>query len=245
MEIAKVHRYLRVERKTFIKEHFCSRRNSVYLIEKGDFEYTINGQTYQAAESDCVFYKKGSYYDRTVLTPVVLHIFDIDFDFIDSDAPISFFHSDRIRSDIALLNSVNADIEKNMPYIEHLLNDILHIYYSEKAAPKNHSSINDQRIVQALDIIRDRFDKGIAVSDVAKAVHLSYPQFVRLFEKNMHVTPIRYINELKLDKAKALLYTTDLPIKVIASECGFDDIYYFSNFFKTMSGVSPTAYRRT
>lgn len=235
MELAKLQRYFRVERSAFIDEHFYSRGNFLYLTEKGVFEYTVNGQTYRAKELDCVFYKKGSYYERRVLSPVVLHIFELEGAVPDSDAPVSFVNRQRILGDLALLGGADP---KDMPYISHLLRDILYTYQRQS------SPAADKRMEQALSVIHSAFHKDLAVSDIAKAVHLSYPQFNRLFAKRTGMSPVRYIRQLRAEKAKDLLYTTDLPISVVAGECGFRDIYYFSNFFKAATGLSPTQYRK-
>lgn len=240
VELVKLHKYFRVERSAFLDEQFYCRGNFLYLTEKGEYQYTVNGQGFHAKELDCVFYKKGSYYDRKVLSPVVLHLFELEEVFAYTDAPITFINRQRIHSDIALLNSLNAADKKNLPYIEHLLNDILYTHQQEQTGifqPK------DKRIAQAVEMIRKQFDKELTVTELAKAVHLSYPHFNRLFIKQLGMTPIQYIHQLRLDKAKELLYTTDLPIKTVASECGFRDIYYFSNFFKSTTGLSPTQYR--
>ena len=241
MELVKLERYFRVERNAFLDEQFYSRSNFLYLTEKGAYEYTVNGQTYRAGELECVFYKKGSYYERKVLQPAQLHLFELAEEFVTSDAPVTFRNRQRIHSDIALLNGLNAADRANLPYIEHLLNDILYTHLQEKA---DVSRENDKRIAQALELIRSQFHKGITVTEIAQAVHLSYPHFNRLFTKQFGTTPISYINGLRLDKAKELLYTTDMPIKAVASECGFRDIYYFSNFFKDATGITPTQYRK-
>ena len=243
MKSANLYAYMCVERKTFVKESFKSERNSLYLIEKGIFEYTVNGKKYTARENECVFYKKGSLYERTILSPVILHIFDIDINFTDTDAPISFNNQCRILSNIQMLSYANTDTTINLRYIEHLMNDIIETYFYEKSKglvePKS-----DERISTALKIMKNRFDKGITVEYVAKKTHLSYPQFVRSFKKVMNITPKEYINQLKLEKAKALLYTTNLSIEAIALECGFNDTFYFSNFFKKLTGRSPSDYRK-
>ncbi len=244
MELAKLQGYVRVERNTFLDERFYSARNFLYVIEKGVFAYTVNGKTYRAGELDCVFYKNGSYYERTVVSPVVLHIFELEQPFTDTEAPVSISNRQRIRADVALLGGLQGAIRENLPYIEHLLNDILHTYHQEKAQAPDTLGAADSRIRQALSIIRSNFHRELSVNALAEAVHLSYPQFNRLFVKQLGVTPIRYIHQLRLEKAKGLLYTTELPIKVIADECGFKDIYYFSNFFRTATGISPTQYRK-
>lgn len=240
MELANLQSYVRVERSTFRDEHFYSTQNFLYVIEKGVFAYTVNDKTYQARELDCVYFKKGTYYERTVVSPVILHIFELAQPLADTDAPISIANSQRIRENIALLDNLQGTVKENLPYIEHLLNDILHTHQQETAQPEH----ADSRITQALSIIRSNFHRELSVSDLAQAVHLSYPQFCRLFRKYLGSTPIHYIHQLRLEKAKGLLYTTELPINVIADECGFKDIYYFSNFFRAATGCSPSEYRK-
>lgn len=243
MELAKLQGYVRVERSTFRDEHFYSTQNFLYVIEKGVFAYTVNGKTYQARELDCVYFKKSTYYERTVVSPVILHIFELAQPLADADAPISIANSQRIRENIAFLDNLQGTVKENLPYIEHLLNDILHTHRQEKQQVPDPLETADSRITQALSIIHDNFHRELSVNALAEAVHLSYPQFNRLFVKYLGVTPIRYIHQLRLEKAKGLLYTTELPIKVIADECGFKDIYYFSNFFRAATGCSPTQYR--
>ena len=240
MEPVKLLKYFRVERSSFLDEHFICRGNFLYLTEKGSYEYTVNGKTYRAAELDLVFYKKGSYYDRKVLRPAVLHLFEIEEEIAASDAPITFLNRQRIHSDIGLLNRISAADPNDLAYIQHLLNDIVYVHRQETAGIY---PVYDKRIAQALETIRNGFDKELTVTEVAKTVHLSYPHFNRLFVKQLGITPIGYIHQLRLDKAKELLYTTDLPIKAVAVECGFRDIYYFSNFFKSTTGLSPKQYR--
>ena len=58
------------------------------------------------------------------------------------------------------------------------------------------------------------------------------------------MTPTEYVSFLRLQKAKRLLIDTDLLIKEIAAECGFSNEYYFSNFFKKRTELSPQNFRK-
>ena len=245
MEGLKLVGYFRVERSTFLDEHFYSRQNSIYITESGVYSYTHGGQTHRAEALDCVFYKKGSYYDRRVLEPVVLHIFDVEGVDWENPEPVRFSDRQRLRADLALLSSLSGAVRENLGYIEHLLRDILYLHHWEQVAARDQQLPTDTRIAQALAVIRSNFHREISLEEVAREVHLSYPHFNRLFGKTMHISPMAYIHKLRAAKAKELLHTTDLPIKVVAAECGFRDIYYFSNFFKAATGVSPKQYRET
>ena len=50
--------------------------------------------------------------------------------------------------------------------------------------------------------------------------------------------------QLKLNQAKSLLLGTDMPVKIIAFETGFESIYHFSKVFKEKTGSSPSQYRQ-
>ena len=67
--------------------------------------------------------------------------------------------------------------------------------------------------------------------------------FVRLFKKHMGVTPLAYVNSLKLEDAKRLLRTTELPLREIASELGFESESYFHKLFTTTFSMTPKKYR--
>ena len=81
------------------------------------------------------------------------------------------------------------------------------------------------------------------VAQIAKESGLSYVQFLRRFKNFCGLTPSEYINELRVQKAKKLLTDTNMLVKDIAYSCGFENEYYFSNFFKKHTAMSPTAFR--
>ena len=67
----------------------------------------------------------------------------------------------------------------------------------------------------------------------------------RVFLKSTGVTPLEFLNNVRLEAAKKLLISeTDTPISVISEQCGFKDPYYFSRFFKKKTGVTPSQYRK-
>ena len=69
--------------------------------------------------------------------------------------------------------------------------------------------------------------------------------FSRTFKAMYSTTPVKYINNLRLEKACALLTHTNLSIAEISDQCGFADSSYFSKTFKSAYGQSPANYRNS
>ena len=60
----------------------------------------------------------------------------------------------------------------------------------------------------------------------------------------MGISPGQFILQKKMETATQLLTSTDLPIASIADSLGFGSQFYFSNFFKKQTGMTPSSYRR-
>jgi AraC family transcriptional regulator len=87
-------------------------------------------------------------------------------------------------------------------------------------------------------------DASIRVEDVAEAAHTSVGHLTREFRVHFGMPPHRYLIRLRVDRARKLLASTDLPIAVIAYECGFAHQEHLTRHFKRELDATPAAYRR-
>lgn len=71
---------------------------------------------------------------------------------------------------------------------------------------------------------------------------LSYSYFKEIFIKQYGISPVKYVTNLRIERAKELLITGQYTITEIAEKCGFDSVYYFSKVFKSHTGVCPKDY---
>ena len=78
-----------------------------------------------------------------------------------------------------------------------------------------------------LNFVQRNFMQNIEVKDIAKACACSESTVSHLFKKYTGQSAIKYLNELRIDQAKQLLKTSDLPMGMIAQMCGFENINYF------------------
>jgi AraC family transcriptional regulator len=97
---------------------------------------------------------------------------------------------------------------------------------------------------RAAEMIRERLDGNIRLSQLARECGLSVSHFTRAFRKSFDVSPYRWLLERRIDYAKALLLTSDLPIANIALQSGFSDQAAFTRAFGRIVGDSPGRWKR-
>ena len=78
----------------------------------------------------------------------------------------------------------------------------------------------------------------------AKSLNKSKSQITRLFKKAYGETPYKYLLSKRIDLAKTALTETTEPLKSISADLCFYDEYYFSSYFKSITGYSPSEYRK-
>ncbi len=84
----------------------------------------------------------------------------------------------------------------------------------------------------------------LRLTDLAQRTGLSPFHFLRLFKREMGVTPYRFLMQSRLRRAIQLLRDTELPVTDIAFDVGFGDLSNFINFFRREVGCSPSRFRK-
>lgn len=94
-------------------------------------------------------------------------------------------------------------------------------------------------------LVENHFREEHSVSYYAQALFKSPKTLSNLFALYNHKTPSQVIQERILIEAKRLLTFTEKPVKQITFELGFEDVAYFSNFFKKHTSRSPVEFRNS
>jgi len=81
------------------------------------------------------------------------------------------------------------------------------------------------------------------VESLAESLNISTVHLRRIFSHQVDKSPIKYINDMRIEQAKILLVTSNLTVGEIALSLGFADQFHFSKTFKNAVGLSPTEYR--
>jgi transcriptional regulator GlxA family with amidase domain len=91
--------------------------------------------------------------------------------------------------------------------------------------------------------IADHLDEDLSVASLAERAYMSQRNFARVFAAEVGVTPAAYVEALRLERARALLETTDLQLEEVAHRCGFGTVETLRRTFGRRLHVGPSEYR--
>lgn len=98
---------------------------------------------------------------------------------------------------------------------------------------------------KALDFLHGNYSRSdFGMSALAEVAGVSTPTLIRMFHAGLGKTPMEHITEMRMELAKNLLESTQLPVKEIAGRVGYNDPLYFSTVFRNYTGMNPRAYRK-
>lgn len=237
------------------KDYFIERKHADYFV----LEYVRSGKGYvicdgkeYKVESDCVY----------LLQPGMGHKYGADknepyekiwinfFSSVFADIVAAYGHSGRVVfpesgcekyfEELIAIAEENSDNEQVYLKVSEILFKII-LTLSEKAEQKQKASYVANIVKEALD---NSIYRKITIEEIAKEINFSKSQMTREFRKYYGVTPYKYLLDRKIDIAKQLLLSTSMRVSEISEALGFVDAYYFSDIFKTKTGLSPMAYKR-
>ena len=96
-----------------------------------------------------------------------------------------------------------------------------------------------EKLVRAVEYIKDQLNTDLTVSGIAQAVFLSPYHFTRLFKESTGQSPYQYVVEARVRKAKELLTTGKFTISEVAYDVGFVDQSHLTRHFKRIFGLPP------
>lgn len=100
-----------------------------------------------------------------------------------------------------------------------------------------------RHLLRAKDLADARYAEPLEVDDLARAAGLSKAHFSREFRRTFGESPYVYLMTRRLERAAALLRTTDYSVAEICLEVGLQGVGSFTTSFKRMFEMTPTEYR--
>lgn len=101
----------------------------------------------------------------------------------------------------------------------------------------------NRAMLRARDVMDRRFREELDVRALAEVACCSPAHFVRTFAETFGETPHRYLQRRRVERAMALLRTTDLAVQDVCVAVGWSSLATFTRTFRTIVGTTPARYR--
>ena len=162
-------------------------------------------------------------------------------DYLPYFSPAVIFHSE-LASLLRELHMIIMEEEKDFRKEEiffFLLEQLIKEFSEEGIEPSLAEENRETRII--CNFLEENYMKNITLDELSELTGLSKYYLLRSFTKQKGISPYRYLETIRIDRAKKLLEKGVLPIEA-ALQTGFADQSHFSNFFKKFIGLTPKQY---
>jgi YesN/AraC family two-component response regulator len=113
--------------------------------------------------------------------------------------------------------------------------------FSEHSIPKTRST---RMIHDLLSHFQTNYASDISGATIEERYNCNFDYLNRMFKQATGTTILVHLNELRISKAKQMLYDGSGSISEVSEKCGFKDVYYFSKVFKKYTGLTPGVYAK-
>ena len=147
------------------------------------------------------------------------------------------------------LNKLLSEVQNNESGFELVCQNILEIIIVKLQRENNfklekvHSKLINKDVAFIRQYIKHNYHNKITLNQLAAIRHINKYYLAHTFKKNMGISPIEYLNKIRINESKLLLETTDFKIADIAEMTGFSSQSFFSQSFKRITNQTPSKYR--
>ncbi|OCT11094.1 hypothetical protein A8709_05220 [Paenibacillus pectinilyticus] len=141
------------------------------------------------------------------------------------------------------VKSLTTDIERVETFEE--LSAIVSKVLQQVVKALNPNKTPKRKIQQAIEYITDHYNSpGLSLANVAKELFVSGTHLSTLFKQELGINFLDYVHQYRIEKAKAMLQTSNTKIQLIAKEVGYFDDPHFTRTFKKWVGMLPSQYKK-
>lgn len=119
-----------------------------------------------------------------------------------------------------------------------------YLYREESEQQENKNILAQARLRKMMQFIWDHFYEKITLDDIAASANISKSAALRCFRSGMQTSPVGYLNDFRLNRAKELLLTSHSTVSEIAVSVGFDNVGYFDRVFRRTFGLTPKQFAK-
>ncbi|MDO5520322.1 MAG: AraC family transcriptional regulator [bacterium] len=113
-----------------------------------------------------------------------------------------------------------------------------------RIAENSEARIISSHISDSVLWMKNNIGNQVNLEEMSESLGISYAHFSRQFAKELGISPLQYMTQLRIRHATHMLLYSDASVTEIACECGFSTANYFTKVFKSTMKVTPSEYRR-
>ena len=138
-------------------------------------------------------------------------------------------------------------MQKKNKYFKEMVRELLLtilLQLASESETDNNGKKSEYSIAPALNYIAGCYSKEIRIRELAECCYLSEPQFRRVFQDSMNMTPVEYINLVRVQAACDLMKKNDYSMDEVAEKVGYRTISTFNRNFNKIVGIPPYQWKR-
>jgi len=217
------------------------------FVTQGKIEFSSEVASIQASPGDMIFLPRGSFYEAIVrpeFGETKDYLINFEADPLSPDefpkAPLCLFHAGHQEYVELFERTMDKTIKDQIGdfgmkgFLFTLLENMA------KDGKNNYLSQMEIQLEKARKMLVERVD--LSVSHVARSLGVSESGLRSHFKKAFGLSPVQYRMNIRINQAKHLLESTQMPVSDIAEALGFYDEAYFCKIFRKYTGLSPKKY---
>ena len=229
--------------------------NKFYYITEGECELIIEGRKLHPKKGELYLIPEGCIHSYRLIPGHHLkkHWFhfkaDIGqtplFTYIKTEPFIKVEDPEKIESLFQIINQPEDDLSSALK-IKSAMIELVRYFMDQNSRMEFNSCKGElYELTEVIKYMEEHMQQDLTLDQLATVAHLHPNYLVRKFKTYFGYPPVKYMNMIRLNKAKEMLRSTQLPVMEVARAVGFHDISYFSNQFKRQFGLSPNAYKKS
>lgn len=239
----------RISLKKDLNSKISNRETTGILIEtRGAITFKQKDNESTLDRDHIVVLPKGCDYEYLCSEDSACYIIELDTPFLTENNILSI-HIGNVEEFISLFNRIeHAFTFKEDGQHAFLLADAYRILTKLIDQTTEDYLLNQSSLLlmPALTFIEENLSSPPPTNEfLASLCSISCVYFRKLFVKKYGMPPLKYVTNLKIQKAKGLIISDFLSFGEIAQNCGFTSIYHFSKVFKNETGLTPTEYKKS
>ncbi|MBQ9115932.1 MAG: AraC family transcriptional regulator [Clostridia bacterium] len=142
----------------------------------------------------------------------------------------------------AAYNNLEISAASPIAYEHFLCGSVWQLLGVLKQGEEKPHATSEGYVNAAINIMKYEFHKSITVTEITERLHIARTYFSEIFKAQTGVSPKKYLDDLRMEKAAELLIKHNVNASATASSVGYPDVFAFSRAFKRYYKYSPTEY---